>query len=82
MNVDLKKLNDFNMFEIVHNGNLYRATIRKVMFSDYPFILDIEYIDMEHRSHPEFGNAYKTAKAALNRMNRYWKGETVEWKRI
>lgn len=83
MNCDLEKLNDFNMFEIMHNGLLYRATLRKGVFSSYPFELSVDCVDMDTgRHYPEFSQAYKTAKRALDRLAHYWKGETVEWKRI
>jgi len=83
MNTDLEKLNDFNLFEIVHNGNLYRATLERGMYSDYPYLLSIECVDWDTRQRfPEFSNAYKTTKAALNRLAHYWKGETVEWRRL
>ena len=83
MKVDLDKLGEYNMFEIVHNGNLYRATIRRGMYLDYPFQLDVECVDIDTgQRYPEFGNAYKTAASALKKLTRYFKGETVEWRRL
>ena len=83
MTHDLDKLGDYTSFEIVHNGNLYRATLERGMYADYPFQLYIECVDWDTRQRfPEFSNAYKTAKAALNKLAHYWKGETVEWRRL
>ena len=83
MKVDLEKLDDYNLFEIMHNGNLYRATIRRGMYLDYPFELSVDCVDMDTgQRFPEFSNAYKTAASALKKLTRYFKGETVEWRKL
>jgi hypothetical protein len=53
------------------------------MYLDYPFQLDVECVDMDTgQRYPEFGNAYKTAKKALDKLTRYFKGETAEWRKL
>lgn len=82
MNVDLNKLNDFNIFEAVHGGGLYRASLSKVMWSDYPYELRVWYVDDCGGKHDEFSNVYKTVGSALKKLERYFKGEKTEWTRL
>lgn len=82
MNVDLNKLNDFNLFEVIHGGGLYRASLSKAMCSDHPYELRVWYVDEIGGKHNEFSNAYKTVGSALKKLERYFKGEKTEWPMI
>lgn len=82
MKADLKHVNDSNRFEIVRNGGLYVATLRKGIYADYPFELSVDYVDDLGIHHTEFSSIYKTTASALNKLKKYFKGEAVEWNRI
>lgn len=75
-------VNDSNRFEIVHNCGLYVATLRKGFYADYPFELSVDYVDDLGIHHTEFSNVYKTKASALNKLKKYFKGESVGWNRV
>ena len=79
MKADLKHESDSNRFEIVLNGGLYVATLRKGFYADYPFELSVDYVDNRGIHHTEFSNVYKAMASALNKLKKYFKGEVVEW---
>ena len=83
MKADLKHVNDSNRFEIVHNGGLYVATLRKGFYADYPFELSVDYVDDLGVHHTEFSNVYKTTASALNKLKniskaKLWSGTGFE----
>ena len=70
------------LFEIVHNGGLYRAEIFKYSLLNGPVNLCVNYVDDDGFSHREMDRDYKSEKSALMKLKKYFKGETVEWAQV
>ena len=70
------------LFEIVHNGGLYRAVISEHPLYRGQFNLNVHYINDRGFPCPEFDKDYMSEKSALTKLKKYFKGETVEWKQI
>ena len=70
------------LFEIVHNGGLYRAAISEHPLYRGQFNLNVRYINDSGFQCHEFDKDYMSEKSALMKLKKYSKGETVEWKQI
>lgn len=74
---------DFGMFETVRKGNLYRTIIQRGLSLDYPYQLSMDCIDMDTgRGYPEYTHSFRSYSAAFRKMQNYFKGENVEWRKI
>lgn len=71
-------LNGYNAYTAVHNGGIYKATVRRTN-NEYPFELRVSYVDCMGARHEEFCRDYKTASSAFAKLKRYFKNEEVAW---
>lgn len=71
----------YKRFEVVHNGAIYHAVV-------FDYDLDVKLYDLRVMydagwfKQEEFHGSYKTLTGAKNKLKKYFKGETVEWREI
>lgn len=64
----------YKRYEIVHNGTIYHAVVCE-------YELKVWY-EADWFRQEEFHGGYKTLSGAKNKLKKYFKGETVEWREI
>lgn len=71
----------YKRFEVVHNGGIYKAVLCGECYGVMLYHLQV-YYDWDGYNVLEFQNSYKTLAGAKNKLKKYFKGDTVEWREI
>lgn len=72
----------YKRYEIVHNGAIYNAAVRESYWFDEKIYDLCIWYDAGWFKQEEFHNIYKTLRGVNNKLKKYFKGETVEWREI
>lgn len=71
----------YKTYEIVHNGVIYHAALCDYSWGVTRYELRVWYYAGRF-TQAEFTRRYKSLRSAKNKLKKYFKGETVEWREI